>query len=322
MSISFLPGAAGCCAATSATMPSIRTSRVIAPQVQIVRAAPPPLRRRAAPRAGPRARTAWLRAGGPAPAPAPGRSVPRVPPARRYRPPISAGSARSRSPTAATIRAVPAPRARGRARPTRRGGPPAAGPSQRPRRPRPPLPAPRCSPPAPSLLVLVLVLGKRANQGVQGAAEPDQRSDDGEHAVGPGLLVQPLPDEHEDDERGRELEAEPCVAQRSRVRHGAKLRACEKFRKQTGQDATICGAWEYDVVTLATDMTPNPAPSPSPSPSPSPLPRPAAAPKGDIELLERLARARADLLAQVGRRIVGQRAVLDGILTAGVSCGA
>src|SRR5216117_3351426 len=68
-------------------------------------------------------------------------------------------------------------------------------------------------------------------------------------------------------------------------------------------------------------MTPNPAPSPSPSPSPSPLPRPAAAPKGDIELLERLARARADLLAQVGRRIVGQREVLDGILTAVFSGG-
>ena len=75
------------------------------------------------------------------------------------------------------------------------------------------------------------------------------------------------------------------------------------------------------MVTLATDMTPNPAPSPSPSPSPSPLPRPAAAPKGDIELLERLARARADLLAQVGRRIVGQREVLDGILTAVFSGG-
>jgi len=37
--------------------------------------------------------------------------------------------------------------------------------------------------------------------------------------------------------------------------------------------------------------------------------------------LERLARARADLLAQVGRRIVGQREVLDGILTAVFSGG-
>jgi MoxR-like ATPase len=37
---------------------------------------------------------------------------------------------------------------------------------------------------------------------------------------------------------------------------------------------------------------------------------------GDVELLERLAGARADLLAQVGRRIVGQGDVLDGILTA------
>src|ERR1700758_972167 len=44
----------------------------------------------------------------------------------------------------------------------------------------------------------------------------------------------------------------------------------------------------------------------------SPLP----APSGDVELLERLAVARKDLLAQVGRRIVGQTDVLDGILTA------
>src|SRR6266581_3626375 len=51
-------------------------------------------------------------------------------------------------------------------------------------------------------------------------------------------------------------------------------------------------------------------------PNPSPIPRPAAPPQGDVELLERLAAARADLLAQVGRRIVGQHDVLDGILTA------
>src|SRR5438094_8058525 len=44
----------------------------------------------------------------------------------------------------------------------------------------------------------------------------------------------------------------------------------------------------------------------------SPLP----APSGDVELLERLADARRDLLAQVGLRIVGQTDVLDGILTA------
>src|SRR5881392_2891443 len=44
----------------------------------------------------------------------------------------------------------------------------------------------------------------------------------------------------------------------------------------------------------------------------SPLP----APSGDVELLERLAAARTDLLAQVAQRIVGQRDVLDGILTA------
>src|SRR5256884_8654577 len=44
----------------------------------------------------------------------------------------------------------------------------------------------------------------------------------------------------------------------------------------------------------------------------SPLP----APSGDVELLERLAAARTDLLSQVAQRIVGQRDVLDGILTA------
>src|SRR5213594_4442607 len=52
------------------------------------------------------------------------------------------------------------------------------------------------------------------------------------------------------------------------------------------------------------------------TPNPSPFPLPPSPVHGDIELLERLARARADLLAQVGRRIVGQREVLDGILTA------
>jgi MoxR-like ATPase len=50
--------------------------------------------------------------------------------------------------------------------------------------------------------------------------------------------------------------------------------------------------------------------------TPAPPPRPAAPPQGDVELLERLGAARADLLAQVGRRIVGQQDVLDGILTA------
>jgi MoxR-like ATPase len=48
----------------------------------------------------------------------------------------------------------------------------------------------------------------------------------------------------------------------------------------------------------------------------NPVPRPASPPSGDVELLERLAAARKDLLAQVGQRIVGQRDVLDGILTA------
>ena len=43
---------------------------------------------------------------------------------------------------------------------------------------------------------------------------------------------------------------------------------------------------------------------------------PTTPPLGDVELLERLASARSDLLAQVARRIVGQKDVLDGILTA------
>src|SRR5467141_1106155 len=57
------------------------------------------------------------------------------------------------------------------------------------------------------------------------------------------------------------------------------------------------------------------------TPNPSSLPLPSSPPQGDVELLERLARARADLLAQVGRRIVGQKDVLDGILTAVFSGG-
>src|ERR1043166_4128182 len=55
--------------------------------------------------------------------------------------------------------------------------------------------------------------------------------------------------------------------------------------------------------------------------NPSRIPHPASPPLGDVELLERLSRARADLLAQVGRRIVGQRDVLDGILPAVFSGG-
>ena len=47
----------------------------------------------------------------------------------------------------------------------------------------------------------------------------------------------------------------------------------------------------------------------------------SAAPDRDLELLERLAGARRRLLDQVGRRIVGQHEVLDGILTALLSGG-
>ncbi len=52
------------------------------------------------------------------------------------------------------------------------------------------------------------------------------------------------------------------------------------------------------------------------APNPSPVPRPSSPVSGDVELLERLASARADLLAQIGQRIIGQTDVLDGILTA------
>src|SRR5258708_3500256 len=52
-----------------------------------------------------------------------------------------------------------------------------------------------------------------------------------------------------------------------------------------------------------------------------PLPRPSPSREGDGELLERLTTAPTDLLAQVGRRIIGQTDVLDGILTAIFSAG-
>ena len=45
-------------------------------------------------------------------------------------------------------------------------------------------------------------------------------------------------------------------------------------------------------------------------------PQALSASQGDLELLERLAGARRDLLAQVGQRIIGQQEVLDGILGA------
>jgi len=48
---------------------------------------------------------------------------------------------------------------------------------------------------------------------------------------------------------------------------------------------------------------------------------PVRAGGGDVELLERLATARNELMEEVSNRIVGQREVLDGILTAIVSGG-
>src|SRR5262245_36678467 len=55
--------------------------------------------------------------------------------------------------------------------------------------------------------------------------------------------------------------------------------------------------------------------------TPRPGAPPGHPPQGDVELLERLAAAREKLLEQVGQRIVGQRDVVDGILTAVFSGG-
>ena len=52
------------------------------------------------------------------------------------------------------------------------------------------------------------------------------------------------------------------------------------------------------------------------APNPSRVPRPSAPASGDVELLERLASARGDLLAQDGQRIVGQQRVIREILIA------
>ncbi|HEY6060283.1 MAG TPA: AAA family ATPase, partial [Gemmatimonadales bacterium] len=59
-------------------------------------------------------------------------------------------------------------------------------------------------------------------------------------------------------------------------------------------------------------MTTTPRPAPTPASSASP---------GDVELLERLAAGRRALVDQVAQRIVGQRDVVDGILTAVFSGG-
>jgi MoxR-like ATPase len=58
----------------------------------------------------------------------------------------------------------------------------------------------------------------------------------------------------------------------------------------------------------------------TPTPRPAPTPASSASP-GDVELLERLAAGRRALVDQVAQRIVGQRDVVDGILTAVFSGG-
>src|SRR5438445_3261512 len=87
------------------------------------------------------------------------------------------------------------------------------------------------------------------DQRVQHTAEAEQRGEDGEHAVRSHLAIEPLPQQHADQDGDGKLDPEPCVAERSRGWHGAKLSACEKFRKQVAPRATLCGAWEYDVLT-------------------------------------------------------------------------
>ncbi|HMA44361.1 MAG TPA: MoxR family ATPase, partial [Gemmatimonadales bacterium] len=59
-------------------------------------------------------------------------------------------------------------------------------------------------------------------------------------------------------------------------------------------------------------MTTTPRPAPTSSASASP---------GDVEMLERLAAGRRALVDQVAQRIIGQRDVVDGILTAVFSGG-
>jgi len=175
--------------------------------------------------------------------------------------------------------------------------------------PLPPSPSPGFSPVRIALHAII--------QAHEPAHRTDEEAQDSEQWAGVQPAIQEPPEPAEDQDDGGQLEPyrdvfvalaeatrEPIVVV---VGHDAdgNMPACEKFRKQSPERANLCGAWEYDVVTLH-PMTPNPAP----------IPRSSTPPLGDVELLERLARARADLLAQVSRRIVGQTDVLDGILTA------
>src|SRR5205814_2166008 len=103
--------------------------------------------------------------------------------------------------------------------------------------------------------------GELAHQGVHHAAKPQSWGPDRKDAVGPGLPVQPLSEEHAHHDRYGQLDPEPRVAERPRGLHGAKLPACEKFRKQSQNRANLCGAWEYDVLTWSQNAT-QPVPHP------------------------------------------------------------
>src|SRR5205814_8654780 len=115
--------------------------------------------------------------------------------------------------------------------------------------------------PARSPAVLI-GFGEFPYHGIQHAAEAQQRAQQREDAVGSSLAVHPLTHEYRDQDGGGQLDPEPGVAERTRAYHGEKLRAYEKIRKQTPHDATLCGAWEYDVLTWSPhDIQPIPHPA-------------------------------------------------------------
>src|SRR5207253_919685 len=212
-------------------------------------------------------RTASARAPGPASELSAARTPPRPRAAPRCRPPSPAGIGPSPPPAPATTQAAPARRARSPARAGRLVRRAAAARSYGRGLPRQPPTRRPGNDRSPSRPVLV-GLREFPNQGVQRAAEAEQRSEDREDAVGASLAVHPLPHEDRDQDGDGQLDPEPGVAERSRAFHGAKLRACEKFRKQRADRANLCCAWEYDMLTWIEHAV---------QPFPSPAPRPSAA---------------------------------------------